>query len=559
VPTFARDQISLVLKKRVEALIKGYRHNIGLIGDPGLGKTRLLDNAFREFSAFEEVICIYVLAESFDAQQLVDRWAGAVLSGALRGVNQAPESHELTALLAAATPRVPKTSEAVQRLLRSVRKDRHDVWIRDLFSLTGILAQETGKKVVFMLDEFQELQKLPISDPFRELGKEIMIEKDTLYLVTSSQPGRASDIFREKLSLLFGNFEVIELRPLNFQEISDYLAFHFPKTHFSVQQQKFFISLTNGEPLYLDLLMDRLKFYVASDQDLWVADRLIFMAFQEELLDHKGRISLLFEKMLDPISRSNKENAPYLKTLLAISEGRHRLASIAGFIGRKMIDTKKILSRLMQEDRVRRRGSFYVIEDPLFRFWLREVFTRRNRLYQPVEPKAAEDLMEGLRDVHEHLGLVSNVPAAVCAERLFKEFRNDVAEIDSRKWKCPQFSEVTLKPASQGRFPSLWMRFQRNRWVCQVADDVVREEDVMAFLDEIKRSRTRVKERLLITLRGIDQNARLMAQNGKIQILGLRDLNVLLELYDLPKIMILEEETRDGSLVGTLAQSVHTS
>jgi len=81
----------------------------------------------------------------------------------------------------------------------------------------------------------------------------------------------------------------------------------------------------------------------------------------------------------------------------------------------------------------------------------------------------------------------------------------------------------------------------------------------MAFLDEIKRSRTRVKERLLITLRGIDQNARLMAQNGKIQILGLRDLNVLLELYDLPKIMILEEETRDGSLVGTLAQSVHTS
>jgi len=531
---------------------------VGIIGSSGLGKTHLLHDAFNDFSLCRDFICIYVHAESFDSEQLVDRWVRSVLASYLSHAAHPLESRDFNALLAACESLIPRTVEAVLQLQKSIRKESHEQATRQLFALTGVLSQETGKKVILMLDEFQCLENLPVHDPFGALGKEIMVETNTLYLVTSSHPERAREIFREKLSLLFANFEVIELTAFDFQETADYLAFHFPKTQFTRQQKKFFITMTNGEPLYLDLLMDRLKFYVSPEQDQWVSDRLVFTAFHEELLDHKGRIALLFEKMLLPILRGNKENAPYLKTLLAISEGRHRLAAIAGFIGRKMADTKKILQRLVQEDCVRKRGTFYTIEDRLFRFWLKEVFARKTHEFQPCEKRAGDELHEVLREVFERIQHEENTLVSVHAERLFKEFRNDAVEIDGKKWKCPQFNEIHYRPG-HARFPSLIMRQQGVRWLCQIAEHYVREEDILAFLEDVKRSRTRIRTKILVALAGIDQNARLMAQTANVQLWGLRDFNCLLELYDFPKIMIFDNEEKHGAVMGTVAESVYPS
>jgi hypothetical protein len=47
-----------------------------------------------------------------------------------------------------------------------------------------------------------------------------------------------------------------------------------------------------------------------------------------------------------------------------------------------------------------------------------------------------------------------------------------------------------------------------------------------------------VQKRFMIGLQGIDLNAKLLAQEAKIQYLDLRDLNFLLDLYEKPKVIV---------------------
>ena len=78
-------------------------------------------------------------------------------------------------------------------------------------------------------------------------------------------------------------------------------------------------------------------------------------------------------------------------------------------------------------------------------------------------------------------------------------------------------------------------------------------------MEEMKRTRKKIQRKVIIALRGIDQNAKLMAQQANIQLWGLRDFNSLLDLYNLPKIILFSEKEEDGQALGALAQSIHSA
>ena len=141
---------------------------------------------------------------------------------------------------------------------------------------------------------------------------------------------------------------------------------------------------------------------------------------------------------------------------------------------------------------------------------------------------------------------------------LFKEFRNDVLELGEKKIKCPQFSEIAFRPTNGRVFP-LYAKSPKAKWLCQIAKQTVREEDITAFLEELKRTRKNIQRKVMITLGGIDQNAKLMAQQANIQLWGLRSFNTLLELYNLPKMILFPQREDDGSALGTVAQSLHSA
>ncbi len=566
---FLRDQIFKRIEKRIEALDKGYRQNVGLLGLPGLGKTHLLNDLFYHFSNRPGLIPVYVDAEVLDFDHLIERWSSALLSGIFlsRGI-QAPIGFQ--SLKKAAEPIVPKTIEKLRQLRKNFKREKSAAALRELFALSGAAGEETGKNILMILDEFQALERLPFPDPFSLLGKEIMVEKNTLYLVASSKPDRARDIFREKLSLLFGNFEIVDLLPFGFQETVSYLEKRLPLRTFSDSQKSFLIRMTDGNPVYLDWLCEQLETCLPAsklksenallsiDDQAVVPTEFLIGAFEKELLMNSGRIRALFENRLEKCRNMGKDSASCLRALMAISHGRRKLLGISSYIEKKTQETKKILQKLLQEGLIARKGGLFVIEDGLFRFWLKEVKLRLEQCYLPDLTEVSRGVRESLRNYFDWSEAEPQKDLGSRVEMLLREFRNESIEIDQKKISCPQFSEIVFHPGESVSAPII-ARHGKAYWICKVFRDAVHEDDMMLFISEIKLARKKADRRLVIALTGIDQNARLMAQDANIQIWDLRTFNAMLDLYDLPKYIFWTEQESHGQALGALAQNVHSA
>ncbi len=438
------------------------------------------------------------------------------------------------------------------------RREKPAAILKELFSFPQRLHEETGCNVIMIIDEFDALSALPVTDAFAALGRQIMIEKNVLYLAASSHPIKAREIFREKLTLLFGNFEIMEFGRLGFEEAVHFFEDRLSGKKLSLPQKRFLIRMTDGHPFYLELLADRLESFFIHSPASFVSQELFLEMFLRELLDAKGRISFLFEMKLQKCAALAKDASGCLRSFFALSQGRRRVLAIAAFTGRKAEETKKILQRLVQEELVCKRGAFYLIEDPLLRFWLAEVCQKRNQVYLPGAEGLRESLAQALKRDFDSTESEEKRDITARVESLFKEFRNDVLELGEKKIKCPQFSEIAFRPTNGRVFP-VFAKSPNARWLCQIADQTVHEEDVSAFLEDLKRTRKNVQRKVMIILRGIDQNARLMAQQANIQLWGLRSFNALLELYNLPKVILLSEREENGPALGALAQSVHSA
>jgi len=552
------------IRLRIESLKKGFRQNLGIIGSEGLGKSHLL-REFLEFSKQDNTLLpIALSADALNFGHLAERWMGSLLQAYLTAKGQKFRD-DLDMLTENAAGDLPLTTGKIQRIRRNLRKGDWGAPVaRELFSLTGVLAQETGKKIILMIDEFDNLEYLPSTDPFAALGKEIMVQKETLFIVTSSRAEKSREIFQEKLSMLFGNFEVIDCVAMTYQESSHFLAQKQPGYHFSKEQTAFLVKMTDGVPAYLDLILDRLGICFPVSHHMQaegasacdVPTERLMLAFETELFDRRGRLALIFEKRLQQCRRFAKDSRPYVEALLAISAGRRKLIAIASLMDRATRETKKILERLVQEELVSKRGSFYVIADGLFRFWLCEVYALRNRVFGFDEQDVRVRFSRALERHYEASNEQSNLNIQLRLEALLKEFRNDVIEIDGKSMRCPHFTEINFKLSGLPLSP-LVARNAKVRWFCYVAEAPVREDDVAHILDDLKRQCRKSVRKILIALGGIDQNAKLLAQAAKVQLWSLTTFNLLLDSYNLPKLMLVKES--HGSDLGAVAESLHTA
>jgi AAA+ ATPase superfamily predicted ATPase len=555
-----REAVQMRLQKRVDDIENGYRQNVGIIGSLGVGKTQLLCEFFQSISRSSKLLPVYVKAETIDGHQLMQQWMGAVLSAVMldRTLN-IPKT--LTELLREAEAIIPKTVTAVKHLQRLLRQDKNSLAIRELLMLSGTLASETGKKVVLMIDEFQALEKLPVSDAFFLLGKQMMIDKEVLYVVTSSTVDRAREIFCEKLSLLFGNFEVLELVPFGYMEMEQYLATRMPAHRWSPELKKFLFHMTDGEPLYLDLLLQKLEQVEVREFPQDVSPSVLLDAFCQELFDRRGRIALICENRLAQCTHLAKYSGPYVRAVLALSHGRHKLIPIAAFIEETVAETQKVLKRLVEDGLVVKSGSLYHIPDFLFRFWLREVFQKRHGLFMPEERILRKHLFDELNRVLDFCSRMNEEDLGLRVELLLKEFRNDAVEIDQKKMSCPQFSEVVLLKHLPHSIFSFLGRGLRGRWLFYLSSEWIGEPEIEKVIADAKRL-LKIQRKILIVLGGIDQNAKLIAQEAKMQLWDLRILNGLLDLHDLPKIIfpshqgIHEPQEIREPHVGSVAQDL---
>ena len=164
----------------------------------------------------------------------------------------------------------------------------------------------------------------------------------------------------------------------------------------------------------------------------------------------------------------------------------------------------------------------------MFQIKDRNLVPSRERVRAQFQARLAEEIRR--IEEEDRMDLTGRI------ESLFRDFRNDSVEINQKKIRCPAFIEIATRPTN-GRFFPIHGRSLQDRWFCQVFREPVTEGDVTSFLEEMKQSRRKIQKKVMMALGGIELNAKLMAQEARVQIWDLENLNALFDLYGRLKIL----------------------
>ncbi|PIQ86273.1 MAG: hypothetical protein COV74_05255 [Candidatus Omnitrophica bacterium CG11_big_fil_rev_8_21_14_0_20_45_26] len=531
---FGREEILGLLRKRTEAFRKGYRQNIGLIGEPFIGKTSVLIHFLRHFPHDDIIPILIKVNEAESFQVFLQKWLGAILYGYQQflGMPVVNDYQMLVKQMRRLSPRVVKQMRYARRLAEG---QQYDESYRELLNLLQVLKQETNRQILLIIEEFDRLVHLPLSDPFAQMGKEVMVQKDTMYVVTSSKPTFAREIFRDKLSFLFSNFEIVDLRIMPQEEAEAWMARQFACLEHDALVRKVVYLITHGHPYYMRTLLTCIGELLASRQLSDISESILIEALTKEFFDQSGVIHQHFMMKIFSVTR-NRFGLLYGDVLLAIALAKKKMAQIAHYLGKPHGEIKKILQRLILEGFIVKRGSFLDFTDMTLRFWMSEVYFRKRASlsldYEDERNQFRSSLKQFIQTVSDEMR--RDLPLRI--EALFRQFKNEVVDLGRHRIKCPRFQVITTKPSNGRMFPVL-AESHSTRWLCQVVKEQMDEDDVRAFVNDVKRLRKPLQKKILISLKGTDLNAKILAQEAKIQIWDIGELNLMMDLYGKQKVV----------------------
>jgi hypothetical protein len=524
---FGRNSTLELIGKRVNGLKDGYRQNIAIVGPKLIGKSSLILHFFSGFS-HHKIIPIYVDLKTNSFNHFIYKFLGTLLYGYLK--NKGLESAEdLELLKIRAQKNIPKTVETIQSIQQYIKNLQFDKAYKTLLHVTAILKQESSISSILILDEFHLLRTYNIKDPFLSLAKEIMLQKDTMYIFISSQISYARKILCNELSLLFGNFEVIYLKPFDYITCCKFLEKRFQDIILPSNIRDFLIAFTEGHPFCLDILSNKLREKVKELNKTEVTRNLISQAFNSLLYDSKGIINQYLTNFLSH-NLNGADYSNFMPVLLSVSSRARHLNEISKIIKRQ----PKILARqigfLLEKDLLAKVGIFYVIPDKIFRFWLRSVYKRKNLslISDPViESK------NFAKEIEEEILKFSNEAKRKLIERvveLFQSFRNEIVVIQNKSVKLRHFEEISFWPKQELQ-DCIICRYKDGYWACLIKEEGINETQIQDFFYFCKNAKYKIRKLIIISLKDLDLNARLIALEKKIWIWSLVDLNLILDLF----------------------------
>jgi hypothetical protein len=524
---FGRTQYLDAIEKRVRGLHEGYRQNICLIGDELVGKTALTVRFLSKLCDSRFVI-IYLDIRHESLQSFGRRFIGCMLYDFLQN-SAIPLREDLDFLVEKASTQIPKTTARIRSILTDLDRRKKDNLFSQLLSLCDCLNQETGKCCLVIFDEFQNLEALGIKSLYKEWSQVLITQKSTMYIIVSSLPNKASVILSKNLSLLFGNFEVIEVEPFDVREGLRYIDTRLLPGALTTGHRDFIVHFCGGYPFYLDLLCDSVT--ASSHPDL--------VAILEGLLcSSAGILNQRFHNYLKRFGDSLYAQ-DYIGILQSVASGHNKVKDIAHILKKPQTVVSSRVSYLIEADALTRSGDFLKINDRVFSFWLRFVYQGKlNALTFDTQNQSAI-LRKNIESmIYEFLASANKkLPERVV--EMVRLFSDDRIQIEKKNMRLTHFREV--KPVEfSGRTlkDGLVCRSGDSQWLIGLKQDSLTEDDIAAFSLECKKYRNKLERKVLITLADVDPNSRLRALDENIWTWDLNCLNQMLDLYFKPRIIV---------------------
>ncbi|MFA6078469.1 MAG: ATP-binding protein [Candidatus Omnitrophota bacterium] len=532
---FGRNEVLDLLNKRVLALKDGYRQNVAFSGQSLAGKTSILQH-FLYTIKDEDFIVIYleIIKEPF--RSFANRFIATLLYTSLAKIGE-PVTIDMNALLERAQKALPKTHYVIKSIFQLIDKGETDEAYSSLLGLTSVLKSEIHMPCIVILDEFDNLDLLGVKNPFMNFGKVIMVQMDTMYIVTSSRNQAIKKILSEKLSLLFGNFEIVKIGGFDLNTSVDFINTRLAGFEIEGAMKRFLIAFSDGNPFYLHRITSASRAVATSRMSNYIDRDIVVEAIMEQIYDSNGTIhQYLLNFILDLLDTNHRDS--YISILVAISSGKNKQQDIARSLKAKSSEVSKGLLRLTELGFISKNGIFYKIDDAVLDFWLKHVYKRKKEIL--VDDIFNRESLYRSEAGQYIAGFVEEMDRDVIAKiaGLFNLFSNEIIPIDSKSIRLPHFTKVDVRNQGDSK-PYIAATFRGNSWVVVPYSKEVDENDIIDYMRSVKSSGLKVSNRVIILLKGIDENAKLLAKELKISMWDLGTVNMLLNLYGKKRFIIL--------------------
>lgn len=531
-----REDILEILKKRISGLKDGYRQNVALLGNPNIGKTTLLKHFLHNLDD-QKVSSIHLDLGNKDFTYFLNKFVGSLLYSYCKN-HGLPIHNQIPVLMESAKLKIPYTLSVIKKIYQDFEKGKFAECYLGLLNLPEVFTNETGTFAVLVFDEFQNIEEFQIPEVFQNLGKKIMTQKRCLYILSSSYEALAKKIIGEKLSLLFGNFEVIPVEAFDAKSSQQCIERNLGEVKIGAQLRNFIIDFAGGHPLYLNLISQETHNLAAIYRQTEIYMPIIVQAIENTIFDRWGVISRHFELIVNEIS-SAKVNAMTVPVLLSMAAGKNKLEDIVSDLNVKKSLVAQRLARLIELGIVVKNGNFHYFKDKLFKYWIKYVYQRRLKAVDFSSESQQKEFKDEINSCIEEFKLTSRKDFSSRIVDLLSCFDNESFQLNGRKYKIPPFRTIEPVKLSFGysnAYDLIKATTESGVWVVVLKKESFGEQEVNSIVAESKKMGGKPERCMIISLTDLDENAKLRALQEKFWVWCEGELNTVLTLFDKPSI-----------------------
>lgn len=522
--TDLRPALTRHLQERVNAFREGFRHNLALVGQPGSGKTFQLKRLAENQPS--DIVVVYCAVYRESCTSFLKRLTTSILQAGLN----APSGESLDALILRAEGITPNVAESVRHLKNLwLRRTDGEAFVRTL-DLIPMLITDRGRRAMLILDEFLYLEELGLGHAFQEVGKRVMTWPSTLFILASSSPYRARIILREKLQLLFGQFELVNLEEISSDRIQLWLKKELEPLAGAPSLAPFLSEWLGTQPWYLSVLVNRIRELASLSRTRQLSESLFLQAAWDILGESGGPLQQWCASRIEPLSHM-KNGKRAVEVLLQIADGARTATAIGQRIGRAGIHS--ILQLVLEQDLVHRNGVCWVSSDPILRCWLSTIlWSERVGSGDPEQMRARLDRY--LQVLWREWERRQNQSITEQVRGLLSQFCDETITLEHKTGRLPRFKQIDTLMEDKGRGAYLVADGRGRRWCCSVTDAVVTEQGINRFERFCRNQSPRPARKVVIAAKGLQDNAKLLAKATNMWVWGRPELDLLNRLYQHP-------------------------
>src|SRR3989338_3411475 len=521
-----RPELAQHLRQRLQAFRDGFRHNLALVGPPGSGKTFALHRVLQEQAP--DLLIIYCPQYRESCRSFLQRFAVTILETGLAGMHVPAEE-----LLNRAAVQIPKTAAALRPLESLLARRLYGEAFNRTLDAIPLLIEERRASCVLILDEFLFLEELGLGHAFHELGKRVMTWPTTLFVLASSSPYRARAILRERLQLLFGQFELITLAPPDPRRAAAWVRQEAGALRGAKAITPFLVRWMGAHPWYLSVFLKRMKELAALRQTREVNDALVVQTAWDVLGSPEGILHHWCVSRMESLAQG-RPGAWAIEVLMQIAAGARTATEIGKRVGRAGLPGT--LQLLLEHDLIQRKGMCWFIPDSIIRCWLAAILPAQRSGSGLGERAVRSSFEQHLAGAWNQWLQTTQLSFSEQVSRLFANFRDDTVSLDSKTGRLQRFSTVTLHqpPEMPDAAAYLIAEGAGRRWCATVQEGLVDEPTIASFDAFCRTQSPKPSRKIVITRHGVDDNARLLAKATNMWVWAADDLEVLLDLYGAP-------------------------